>query len=143
MAFGYVIFLVTPDYLIHLPLKATNSCYLLFFECLLCAGTILMTLGKIASSIMTNVYTAGIISILQVKKFSLYPNDLIIWPTSWSDGTGWTLICQIWTAAPHLYNALCFRETNNLQRKAIRNWRSDQKKHREMCTFEPGTPWKL
>lgn len=67
------IFLISQDYLI--PLKATDSCYLLFFECSLCAGAMLMTSGKIGSLIMTNVYTAGIIPILQVKKFSLYPKD--------------------------------------------------------------------
>lgn len=68
------IFLITQDYLIHLPLKATDSCYLLYLNAC-CADAMLMTSGKTDSLIMTNVYTAGIISILQVKKFSLYPKD--------------------------------------------------------------------
>lgn len=53
----------------NLPLRASDSCHLSFFEHLLCAGGVLTTLDNIVFLIMTNFCAAGVsIPILQVKR---------------------------------------------------------------------------
>ena len=101
-------FLISQDYLINLPLKALIAAiylFFFFFWILAVCRCQVTTLGKISSLKMTNIYAAGIImSILQVKKFSLYPQYGITWPGPQNR----TQICQIWTTALHHYSTLSF-----------------------------------